>query len=45
MSEGIYESEKKEKIRQRLIEIEVAIKELQDEMNKLEDKYYGEKTA
>lgn len=42
MSEGIYRSEKKEKIRQRLIEIDEAIKELQDEMNELEDKYYGE---
>jgi len=42
MSEGIYRSFKKEKMRQRLIEIDEQIEELRDEMNKLEDEYYGE---
>lgn len=40
MSEGIYRSFKKEKMRQRLIEIDEQIEELRAEMNKLEDEYY-----
>lgn len=40
MSEGIYRSIRKEKMRQRLIEIDEQIEELRAEMNKLEDEYY-----
>ena len=40
MSEGIYRSIRKEKMRQRLIEIDEQIEELRAEINKLEDEYY-----
>lgn len=40
MSEGIYRSIRKEKMRQRLIEIDEQIEKLRAEMNKLEDEYY-----